>query len=406
MSFDPRRYSLALPNRHALTFLTLLTLFAAPISSQKPVEASAGLAWQVRGSWQLDGKGAPILTGDYIRAGSLLRPGSLQQPGAGAANNSITVLLFDGQLILYECFTTEDCSRGFRVPSLYRTPELLAIDMLSRIHEALAASVIELAVGSTTPQGSRLPRDEQVAVLDPDKRVHVEGLAARLSNGHYTYDIRPFDRAQPREFHLAIEKNGPSITLSLPSSGLYFVTITDSLKTPRIDLFIAAFEPARAANVGKSYREAAALMKEWNTYYRGWPVHDFQRAYLESFMLSANALPIDRRAAATGKVASHPELSGGLADTTENQTGVTAEPAFSPKPGLFDTGMAITLQCKTPGATMHFTVDGSEPVAGSPVYHAPIMLKRTELIIKSFASVARSKDSAVVTGIFRIKEQP
>jgi hypothetical protein len=123
-------------------------------------------------------------------------------------------------------------------------------------------------------------------------------------------------------------------------------------------------------------------------------------------MLSANALPIDRRAAATGKVASHPELSGGLADTTENQTGVTAEPAFSPKPGLFDTGMAITLQCKTPGATMHFTVDGSEPVAGSPVYHAPIMLKRTELIIKSFASVARSKDSAVVTGIFRIKEQP
>ena len=82
---------------------------------------------------------------------------------------------------------------------------------------------------------------------------------------------------------------------------------------------------------------------------------------------------------------------------------MTTEPTFSPTPGLFDGDTAVTLRCNTPGATMHFTVDGSQPVANSPVYRAPIMVKGTELTIKSFASVAGRKDSAVVTGIFRIQ---
>jgi hypothetical protein len=37
------------------------------------------------------------------------------------------------------------------------------------------------------------------------------------------------------------------------------------------------------------------------------------------------------------------------------------------------------------------------------VYRAPIMVKGTELTIKAFASAAGSRDSAVVTGIFRIR---
>jgi hypothetical protein len=398
MSFDPRRYCLALVDMNALALLALLTLFAAPISSQRPFEASSGLAWQVRGSWLVDGKGAPILTGDYVPAGALL------QPGAGSANNSITVLLPDGQLILYECFTENDCSRGFRVPSLYRLPESLAVDMLARIHESLTASVSDLAVGSTTPQRPRLPRDEQVVVLDPGNRVHVEGLAARLSNGHYTYDVRPLDRSHPRQFHIELEKNGSSIVLAFPSAGLYFVTLRDALNMPRIDLFVAAVDTAWSAEVEKSYRDGAALMKEWNKYYLGWPVHDFQRAYLTSLLLRPKVFPKDGRADAADSISSQAGLLANVADTAEDRTRVAAEPAFSPKPGLFDKELAIALQCKTPGAAIHFTVDGSQPVSSSPVYHAPVIVKTSVLTVKSFASVTGKKDSPVVTGIFRIKE--
>jgi hypothetical protein len=398
MSFDFRRCGLVLFEKNILLVLSLSLLYAVTISAQRPVEASSGLAWQVRGIWHVDGKDTPILPGVYVPAGSLLHP------GVNDASSAITVLLPDGQLILYECFTAEDCSRGFRVPALFLTPEPLAVDLLARIHESLAASADGSAAGPTAQRGLRLPRDEQVAVLDSDNRVHVEGLAARLSNGHYTYDLRPLHHSHPRQFQLEFEKNGPSITLALPSSGLYFVTVRDAMNMTRIDLFIAAVEPGRAAEVAKSYHDGAALMKEWNTYYLGWPVHDFQRAYLTSLMRSPDGPPKDGQAVATDSISSHVGSPARVTDAAEDRTRVAAEPVFAPKPGLFDKEVAIALQCKTPGATIHFTVDGSQPVSKSPVYHAPIIVKTSVLTVKAFACVPGRKDSPVVTGIFRIKE--
>lgn len=51
-----------------------------------------------------------------------------------------------------------------------------------------------------------------------------------------------------------------------------------------------------------------------------------------------------------------------------------ATPALSPKPGTFATETAITLTSDTPGATIRYTLDGSEPTASSTVYTAPIAL--------------------------------
>jgi hypothetical protein len=83
---------------------------------------------------------------------------------------------------------------------------------------------------------------------------------------------------------------------------------------------------------------------------------------------------------------------------------VAREPKFSPEPGVFAGDTEVTLRCATPGAVIHYTFDGSQPVASSPVYTAPISVKGTELTIKAFASVPGKKDSAVVTGIYRIRE--
>jgi hypothetical protein len=318
----------------------------------------------------------------------------------GIASGSITVLLPDGQRILYECFTVEDCARGFRVPLVYHRPEPFAVDMLARIHADLVRRHDDSSSGISRQKAHRLPRDEVMAVLGPGNRVAVVGLAANLSNGRYTYDMRALDHAYPSRFHIILEKSAPSISIALPSAGIFDLIITDALNRPRIDLFIAAVEPARAAKFENSFRDANALMEQWNEDYQGWPIHDLERAYLESLMLSANAEPADGQAFASGRNASNKGLSGGLGNRTENRT---AEPGFSPKAGLFDGDTAVTLRCKTPGATMRFTVDGSQPVANSPVYGAPIMVKGTELTIKSFASVAGKRDSAVVTGIFRIQ---
>jgi hypothetical protein len=271
--------------------------------------------------------------------------------------------------------------------------------MLARIQAVLGRGHDDSSTGANSKHAPRLPRDEQVAVLGPGNRVHVEGLVVHLPNGHYTYDLLPLDHAHPRQSNLVLEKNAPSIDLALPSSGLYLMTIADDLNTPRIDLFISAVKPTQAASFEKSFANAKGLMKEWNEDYQGWPIHDFQRAYLESLMLGAKPLNSDRQAS---KIASSAGVPGSSA--AEERAGVTAEPSFIPKPGVFDGDTAVTLRCRTQGATIHYTVDGSQPGTSSPVYGAPIMVKGTELTIKSFASVAGRKDSAIVTGIFRIKE--
>ena len=362
--------------------LLILTLSATAVRAQRPREAPIGVAWQVRGRWQIEGTGTPVVTGDAIP------PGSLLQPTGEPANHSIMIFLPDGQRILYECFLAQDCARAFRVPSLFRKADPFAVDMLARIHTVLSRRKPDAESGQH-PE-AHVPRDECLAVLGPGNRVEIAGLAAALPNGRYTYDLRPFDPAYARRFHVILEKNSPTITLSLPSSGLYGLTISDQLNTPRIDVLIAAIRPGQSSRVLKSFHDAATLIGDWNIDYQGWPIHDFQRAYLESLVLGIKPSQAGMEAQVTTK--------------TARPAGITAEPAFLPKPGLFEGDTAVTLRCDTPGATMHYTVDGSQPFDNSPIYHAPIMVKGTELTIKAFAVAPGEKESAVVTGIFRIQE--
>ena len=362
---------------------TVLLCLSWLMQAQKARETPHGLAWQVKGTWMADGQGEPLRNGDF------LLPGSLLEPAAVAGDHSITVLLPDGQRVLYECFTAQDCARGFRVPRLYERPQPFAVDMMARIHSVLAARSSDR---SYTQDASRASPEETVAVLNTVNRVRVAGLLASLPSGHYTYDLRPLDPPGPRQFHVALEKTVRSVTLTLPGPGLYLLNIADDSSTPRIELFLASIRPAQAARF-QSFRTAKDLVEQWDGDYQGWPIHDFMRAYLQSLMQGSAGVPAGERAArATGQ--------GREAEGVD----VTPEPRFFPKAGVFDKDTAVTLRCDASQATIHYTVDGSQPIASSPVYQAPIMVKGTELTIKAYAGAAGKKDSAVVTGIFRIRE--
>ncbi len=376
----------ALLPRIVLGSLPLIALL--PVSgttlAQQAAQAPLGIAWEVRGQWHVAGSNASLLSGDAIP------PAALLQPGDEAGSHAIHIFLPDGQRIFYECFAPADCAHGFRVPPLYRRPDPFAVEMLARIRAACAHDNYSPAArGEVRP----LPRDEVVAVIGAGSRVQVAGLAADLPNGRYTYDLLPVDRIVPAEFHRALEKGGRSLMLALPGAGLYDLRITDDRNVPRIDLFVAAIRAADSVSIAGPFQRASALLGDWNIDYQGWPIHEFQWAYLESLVL--NIRP--QRAAAPVAVA--------LAGASSSALEVTAEPAFSPRPGVFLGDTAVTLRCATPGATMHFTVDNSQPLDRSPVYTAPIMVKGTELTVKAYASAQGKKDSAVVTGIFRIQDQ-
>ena len=136
---------------------------------------------------------------------------------------------------------------------------------------------------SGTPDHSPQPaRQQAVAVLDAANRVRVAGLISELPDGRYTCDLHPQNHALPPQRGIAIAKTGPSIKFKLPAPGLYDIVITDTLNSPRIDLFLAAIRPSESAYF-QSFRQAREMMETWNDDYAGWPIDDFLRAYLESF---------------------------------------------------------------------------------------------------------------------------
>jgi hypothetical protein len=262
--------------RKFLAISMLLPLTAGSATVRKP---ALGIAWKVQGTWQVDGK--------LIRSGDAVRPASLLQPGGQGGSHSIIVLLPDGQRVLYECFTPADCARGFRVPSLTSKPDAFAVDILARIQAVLAAKQEDTSDPHNPGHAMPAPRDEAVAVLDSRNHVHVAGLIAKLPNGRYSYDLQPLDPATPAERRVVLEKTQPSVDFALPAAGIYTVTITDALNTPRVDLFLAGIKPSQSIRF-QSFDRAKERMDQWNDDYAGWPMDDFLRAYLESLMHSAN----------------------------------------------------------------------------------------------------------------------
>ena len=382
-----------------LGLLSLSIMQVAPLSSLEPVgrEALPGLVWQVQGEWRLDGRGSPLLGGDSIT------PGSLLQPGNDSSAHLIVILLPDSQRIFYQCFAAADCARSFRVPPLYRTPDPFAAEMVARVQAVLAIERPDSSLVSKAERDARLPRDEETAVLDADNRVQIGGLASALPDGRYTCDILPLDDTHPPQLGVPVDKRDHAIAVSLPFPGLYILNLFDAGKTPRINMFVAALKPEQAAAVTSSFNQASALIKDWNEDSAGWPTHAFRRAYLESLVKDIKPQNQTVHSIETSGVSARAN-SGGLGDTAPVQTDTAAEPSFSPKPGVFSKGIEVTLQSDNSEATIHYTTNDSQPLESSPVYHAPIVVKGSTLVIKAYAKSQGKRDSPVVTGIFRIED--
>jgi hypothetical protein len=75
-------------------------------------------------------------------------------------------------------------------------------------------------------------------------------------------------------------------------------------------------------------------------------------------------------------------------------------PVFAPVSGTtFVSAQAVTITCATPGAAIRYTLDGSEPTAGSTLYTAPLQLTQTATV-KARAFVAGMADSAVASATY------
>ena len=91
------------------------------------------------------------------------------------------------------------------------------------------------------------------------------------------------------------------------------------------------------------------------------------------------------------------------ASTSSTQTSpklTVATPTFTPNGVSGFTGpQSVTISCATVGATIHYTKDGTEPTAFSPVYSAPLSLTSTTTV-KAIAVKTDMNSSAIATATF------
>jgi hypothetical protein len=87
------------------------------------------------------------------------------------------------------------------------------------------------------------------------------------------------------------------------------------------------------------------------------------------------------------------------------QEAIAATPTFSPGAGSYGAPQSVTISDSTPGATIHYTTDGSTPTTGSPVYSGAIAVSTTETV-KAIAVAAGYVNSAVASATYTIAVSP
>jgi len=102
----------------------------------------------------------------------------------------------------------------------------------------------------------------------------------------------------------------------------------------------------------------------------------------------------------------HPGMSGTMAlrITSSSSTGanICFPPTFSPLTGSYSTAQSITLSCQTPGVTIRYTTDDSEPSeSNGTIYTGPFAVTNYAAV-RAIAYESGMTDSAVNTSIYYI----
>ncbi len=81
--------------------------------------------------------------------------------------------------------------------------------------------------------------------------------------------------------------------------------------------------------------------------------------------------------------------------TPNPDSGMAENMVLWPRMGMFD-DTHVQILCETPGATIHYTLDGTTPTAASPVYTEPVFVG-SNLLVKAIAYKEGMEDSPVVS---------
>ena len=89
-------------------------------------------------------------------------------------------------------------------------------------------------------------------------------------------------------------------------------------------------------------------------------------------------------------------------NTSSSTPEVVAKPTFTPASGTYLEAQSVTIGCMTNGATIYYTLDGSDPTTSSNVYSNAIPVSKTT-IVKAIAVKSGMDNSSVASGEYIIR---
>ena len=104
----------------------------------------------------------------------------------------------------------------------------------------------------------------------------------------------------------------------------------------------------------------------------------------------------------------NPQLRVALAsDVTIHETPMetVATPTFTPAEGKYTEAQSVTIACETEGATIYYTLDGTDPTENSTVYTEAIAISETT-IVKAFAAKEGMNNSEIASATYTITITP
>ena len=81
---------------------------------------------------------------------------------------------------------------------------------------------------------------------------------------------------------------------------------------------------------------------------------------------------------------------------------MVAMPTFSPEGGTYMNEQTVTIECATAGATIHYTLNGTDPTENSPVYAGPITVN-TDMTIKAMGVKENWLNSEIASASYVIR---
>jgi hypothetical protein len=124
----------------------------------------------------------------------------------------------------------------------------------------------------------------------------------------------------------------------------------------------------------------------------------------ESSSVYEHPLLLDQSAVIKAKAYKQGLLESKVAEATYDLLFSTTvdDPNFNYDSGVYSKSFYVSINCSTSGATIRYTLDGTEPNENSPVYLSPILIKGYLTTVRAKAFKGRMNESNPITRIYKI----